>query len=58
MSFTAAASGIHRPTQAAVHAQVTAWAEARHAAPKGIHWPFRTADARGRLKYLYPTIET
>ena len=47
-----------RPTQAAVHAQVTAWAEARHAAPKGIHWQFRTADARVRLKHLYHTIET
>ncbi len=43
-----------RPTQNAVHAQVTAWAEARYAAPKGIHWPFRTAAARARLKYLYP----
>ncbi len=46
------------PTQDAVHAQVTAWAEARNAAPKGIDWPFRTADARVRLKHLYPTIET
>ncbi len=46
------------PTQDAVHAQATAWAEARHAAPKGIHWQFRTADARGRLKHLYPAIET
>ena len=47
-----------RPTQDAVPAQVPAWAEARNAAPKGIHWPFRTADARVRLKRLYPTIET
>ena len=46
------------PTQAAVPAQVTAWAETRNAAPKGIHWQFRTADARVRLKHLYPTIET
>ena len=46
------------PTQAAVHAQVTAWAEARHAAQKGIHGQFRTDDARVRLKHLYPTIET
>ena len=47
-----------RATQDAVHAQVTAWAEARTAAPKGIHWQFRTADARVRLKHLYPAIET
>ena len=45
------------PTQAAVHAQVTAWVEARNAAQKGIPWPFRTADARVRLKHLYPTME-
>ena len=43
------------PTQAAVHAQVTAWAEARNAAQKGIHWQFRSADACVRLKHLYPT---
>ena len=47
-----------RATQDAVHAQVTAWAEARHAAQKGIDWQFRTADARVRLKHLYPSIET
>ena len=46
-----------RPTQAEVHAQVAAWAQARHAAQTGIHWQFRTADARVRLKHLYPTVE-
>ena len=46
------------PTQDAVHAQVTAWAEARHAVQKGIDWQFRTADARVRFKHLYPSIET
>ena len=45
-------------TQEEVHAQVTAWAEARNAAQKGIDWQFRTADARVRLKHLYPAIET
>ena len=45
-------------TQDAVHAQVTAWAEARNAAQKGIRWQFRTADARVRLQKLYPTVET
>ena len=45
-------------TQAEVHAQVTAWAEDRNAAQKGINWQFRTADARVRLQKLYPTVET
>ena len=45
-----------RPTQDAIPAQVSAWAETRNAAQKGIHWQFRTANARVRLKYLYPTI--
>ncbi len=45
-------------TQDEVHAQVTAWAEARNAAQKGIDWQFRTADARVRLKHLYPSIKT
>ena len=47
-----------RATQEEVHAQVTAWAEARNAAQKGIDWQFRTADARVRLKHLYHAIET
>ena len=47
-----------RATQDEVHAQVTAWAEARNAAQKGIDWQFHTADARVRLKHLYPSIET
>ncbi len=54
--LTRQALSTRRPTQDAVHTQVTAWAEARHAAPKGINWPFRTADARVRLKHPYPTI--
>lgn len=31
-------------------AQVVAWAQARNADQTGIHWQFRTADARVRLK--------
>ena len=45
-------------TQEEVHAQGTAWAEARNAAQKGINWQFRTADARVRLKHPYPSVET
>ena len=33
-----------------------AWAEDRPAAPTGLDWPFRTADARVRLKFC-PIIE-
>ena len=44
-------TGTEHPDAAGpVPAQVTAWAEARHAAPTGIHWPFHTADARMHLK--------
>ena len=50
-------TGTERPdAPSSVPAQVTAWAEARNAAQKGIDWQFRTADARMRLKHLYPTI--
>ena len=50
-------TGIARPDAAGPDpAPGTAWAETRHAAPKGIHWWFRTADARVRLKHLYPVI--
>ena len=56
--LTRQALSLRRATQDAVQAQVTAWAEARHAAQTGIDWPFRTADARVRLKKLPPTIET
>jgi hypothetical protein len=33
------------------------WAEARNRRQAGIDWQFRTADARIKLKYLYPKIE-
>jgi hypothetical protein len=33
------------------------WAEARNQRQAGIDWQFRTADARTKLKYLYPKIE-
>ncbi|MEC4720762.1 hypothetical protein RY831_16480 [Noviherbaspirillum sp. CPCC 100848] len=33
------------------------WAETRNNRQTGIDWQFRTADARIRLKYLYPKIE-
>lgn len=33
------------------------WAQARNRRQAGIDWHFRTADARIKLKYLYPKIE-
>lgn len=33
------------------------WAAARNQRQTGIDWHFRTADARAKLKYLYPKIE-
>ena len=58
LHLTRQALSPRRATQDAVHAQVTAWAEARHAAQKGIAWQFRPADARVRLKHPYHSIET
>lgn len=42
--------------QQAVAAAVTAWQEARDAASHTIDWHFTTADARIKLKRLYPSI--
>jgi transposase len=38
--------------------QVQAWAERRNDKQKGVDWQFRNADARIKLKHLYPTILT
>lgn len=35
---------------------VKAWAIDRNAAQKGVDWQFKTADARIKLKKLYPTV--
>ncbi len=37
---------------------VTAWAERRNAAVSAIDWQFTTADARTKLKRLYPAFES
>jgi hypothetical protein len=36
---------------------VTAWSQRRNQAQVGVNWQFTTADARIKLKRLYPTIE-
>jgi hypothetical protein len=44
------------PDQATLKAEVTAWEEQRNSAASTVHWRFTTADARIKLKRLYPTI--
>lgn len=44
------------PDQASLRREVTAWAERRNRAKATIDWQFTTADARIKLKKLYPTL--
>jgi hypothetical protein len=37
--------------------QVAAWESDRNAKQKGVDWQFTTADARIKLKRLYPRIQ-
>jgi hypothetical protein len=43
-----------RPT---LEHEVAAWQDTRNAAVKTIHWRFTTADARIKLKHLYPSYD-
>ena len=43
--------------RATLREEVGAWNVERNAAAKGINWRFTTADARIKLKHLYPSIE-
>jgi DDE superfamily endonuclease len=45
------------PDQAALEREVAAWQQRRNAAAVKANWQFTTADARIKLKRLYPTIE-
>jgi len=45
------------PDAATQVAEITAWNRDRNAAQKTIDWRFTTADARIKLKHLYPAIE-
>jgi hypothetical protein len=45
------------PNRAALEREVTAWEQRRNAAVRRIDWRFTTADARIKLKHLYPVIE-
>jgi DDE superfamily endonuclease len=44
------------PDLAALEREVAAWAERRNAAGAAVDWHFTTADARTKLKRLYPAI--
>ena len=46
----------HVPTVEEVDRECRAWAERRNREQTGVDWQFTTADARTRLKRLYPTI--
>ena len=46
------------PNKETLTKQVHKWANDRNNAQKGIDWQFKTADARIKLKKLYPTVLT
>lgn len=45
------------PDTATLTREVAAWQQARNADPRPVNWRFTTADARIKLKRLYPSIE-
>lgn len=45
------------PDQATLEQEIAAWEAARNAETTTMHWRFTTADARIKLRRLYPTIQ-
>ena len=45
------------PDQETLKREVTAWESRRNASPAPVNWRFTTADARIKLKRLYPTLQ-
>ena len=45
------------PDIAALRREVAAWQQARNAAAVKVDWQFTTAEARVKLKRLYPVLE-
>ncbi len=45
------------PDQATLRAEVAAWEGERNGSGATVNWRFTTADARIKLKHLYPSIE-
>jgi hypothetical protein len=46
------------PSLKVLRRETKAWERRRNAEQKGVDWRFTTKDARVRLKYLYPIIQT
>jgi hypothetical protein len=46
------------PDRATLEREVAAWEAARNRASRTVDWRFTTADARIKLKHLYPSIES
>lgn len=49
--------GVRIPSIDALNDMLTAWHTNRNASQKGVSWHFSTADARFKLKHLYPEIK-
>jgi DDE superfamily endonuclease len=45
------------PSQPALQQDVAAWEARRNGNQATVHWQFTTADARGKLKKLYPVLK-
>ena len=45
------------PDRATLTQEVAAWEQRRNAQGRAIDWRFTTADARIKLKHLYPSIQ-
>ena len=45
------------PDRETLEREVAAWEERRNASAKPVDWRFKTADARVKLKSLYPSIQ-
>jgi hypothetical protein len=45
------------PDRETLQAEVAAWEQQRHTQAIKVHWRFTTADARIRLRRLYPSIK-
>jgi len=45
------------PDQEALSREVAAWVERRNSTVSSISWRFTTADARIKLKHLYPSVD-
>jgi hypothetical protein len=45
------------PSVESLNAVLSGWFHARNANQKGIDWRFTTADARIKLKHLYPVVK-